>query len=86
MRNLLKIFFRILMAACLTLSVPICWGEVGSQTIQDVMHGLPFEATAICGFALLIFSLICIKRFGRLAIYGLAIGIWTLIICLLPTV
>jgi hypothetical protein len=81
MHNLLKIFFRILMAACLTLSVAICWGEVGSQTIQDVIHGLPFEATAICGFALF-----CIKRFGRLAIYGLAIGIWTLIICLLPTV
>ena len=50
------------------------------------MHGLPMDAAMISGGALLIFSLVCFRRFGRLAIFGLAVSIWTLFVCSLPTV
>jgi hypothetical protein len=69
---------RGLMAACLTLSVAILWGEARGQIIQDVMHGLPLDAALICGLMLLVASLLCLRRFGRLAVYALAVSIWTL--------
>ena len=73
------------MAACLTLSLALLWGEARRQSVQDVMHGLPLYTAMILSGVLLIFSIICFRRFGRLAVYGLAVSIWTLFVCLLPT-
>jgi len=85
-RSVGRLCLRCLMAACLTLSSAILWGEARRQSIQDVMHGLPVDAAMICSGVLLVFSLVCFRRFGRLAVYGLAVSIWTLFVCLLPTV
>jgi hypothetical protein len=75
------------MAACLTLSIAILWGEARRQSIQSVMHGLPVDAAMICAIILFMFSLFTFRRFGRLAVYGLAVSIWTLFVALLlPTV
>ena len=81
-----RVCFRSLIAACLTLSIAILWAEARRQSIQDIMHGTPLGLAIMCGFTLLIFSLFYFRRFGRLAVYGLAVSIWTLFVCLLPTV
>ena len=80
MRSVGRLCLRCLMAACLTLSSAILWGEARRQ---DVMHGLPVDAAMICSGVLLVFSLFCFRRFGRLAVYGLAVSIWTLFVALL---
>ena len=69
------------MWACVALSVAILWGV----RRDDVNHTI-FMATAICGFLLLAASLIYLRRFGRLAVYGIVVSILTLFSCLLPTV
>jgi hypothetical protein len=86
MKPFVRICFRSLMVACLTLSIAILWGESRRQSVQDVLHGFPVTAAMICGGVLLIASLVLFGRIGRLAIYGLAVSLWTLFVCLLPTV
>ncbi|MDB6111871.1 MAG: hypothetical protein JWR69_3621 [Pedosphaera sp.] len=80
-----KVCCRALMAACLVLSLAVLWGESQRQSIQEVMHSLPLTLAAVCGLSLLILSGICFRSFGRLAVYGLLVGAWTLFVCLLPT-
>ncbi len=75
------------MAACLTLSVAILWGEARSQNIQSVMHGAPLDAGVFCGTVLFFLALFCLRRYGRLAVYGLLLSLWTLFVCIfMPTV
>jgi len=81
-----RIVFRSLMAACVTLSIAILWGEARPQSFQEIMHGIPLDAALVSGSVLLVMSLVCLRRFGRLAIYGLAVSVITLSVCLLPTV
>ena len=81
-----RVCFRSLMAACLTLSAAILWAESRRPSIQDIMHGAPLVLAILCGFTLLLFSLSYLRQFGCLAVYGLAVSIWTLFVCLLPTV
>lgn len=69
-----------LMTVCLALSVAVLCG-----VRRDDMDYTIFRATAVCGFLLLAASLICLRRFGRLAVCGLIVGVVTLFICLLPT-
>jgi hypothetical protein len=81
-----RIVFRSLMAACVTLSIAILWGEARRQGVQEIMHGIPLDAALVCGSLLLLMSFVCLRRFGRLAIYGLAVSVITLFVCFLPTV
>lgn len=81
-----RTFFRVLMTASLTLSVAVLWGEARRQSVQDVMHGAPVTVGMLCGLTLFIASVCGLRRFGRLAVYGLLIGLWTVFVCLLPTV
>lgn len=83
--GVLRVCFRSLVAACLTLSIAILWGEARRQSIQEVTHGLPVTAGLVCGGALLVASCVLFRRLGRLAIWGLAVSIWTTFVCLLPT-
>ena len=85
MGGLGRIGFRSLIVACLTLSIAILWGEARRQSIQEVTHVLPVTAGLICSGVLLIASCVFFRRLGRLAIYGLAVSIWTAFVCLLPT-
>lgn len=77
---------RVLMTACLTLSVAVLWGEAQRQSIQEVMHGVPVTVGMLCSVTLVIASVCCLRRFGRLAVYGLGVGLWTMFVCFLPTV
>ena len=75
--------FRCLMCACIALSTATLW---------DVAHeahsvtGLSQDWTTGSGIALLAVSIISFRWFGRLAVYGFAIAVWTLFTCLLPTI
>ena len=76
-----RIVFRSLMAACLTLSIAILWGEARSQNIQSVLHGLPLDAAIFSGRVLFVLAVFCLRRYGRLAVYGLLVSVWTLLVC-----
>ncbi len=86
--NTLKILLRILMAACLTLGVAVDLSVfIQRQAFQDVIATpVLMGVTAVCGIVLFFLSLFCLKRFRRLAIYGVIISIFSLLTLLLPTV
>lgn len=76
---------RVLMAACLTLSMAILWGEGRRQLIREVMHGIPFAATQVSSLSLFLVSLLVLRWHRRTAIYGLLISLVGLFVCSLPT-
>jgi len=91
MNKVLKILLRVLITTCLMFGLAIClscsdlFGH--QQTIQDAIATPPLmTVTVICSVVLLLVSLFCLKRFGRLAIYGLIVSIFSLLTLLLPTV
>ncbi len=53
--------------------------------MKAITQGIPLEAAAVCSAILILLSLTFWKQLGRWATYGLAAGIWTSIVCLLPT-
>jgi len=69
-----------LMVICIALSAAVLWG-----VRRDDVDYTIYRAAAIFGFLQLAASLILLRRFGRLAVYGLAVGVVTLFVCLLPT-
>ena len=73
------------MAASLTLSIGILWGESRRQYIQDVMEGLPVVASLACSVALLISSLAIFRWRRRLAVYGLLSAAVGFYVATMPT-
>jgi hypothetical protein len=87
-RDIWRILFRCFTVASLTLSLAILWGQISRQSFRDILDGLPLQATMICGVVLFVLSLISVwfRRFRSLAVEGLVVSIWTLFVCLIPTV
>jgi hypothetical protein len=84
-REFVLVIARVLMAACLTLSIAILWGEARRQLIQGVMHGIPLAATLVTSVTLFLVSLLTLRWHRRLGIYGLLTSFVGLLVCSLPT-
>ena len=77
---------RAAMAAALTLSAAVLWGEARRQSIQDVLHGIPLRAVIVVSMALIISSSLVFGFRRKLAIYGFAIAAGGFLVATLPTV
>jgi hypothetical protein len=84
-REFVLVIARVLMAACLTLSIAILWGEARRQLIQGVMHGIPLAAALVTSVTLFLVSLLTLRWHRRLGVYGLLTSFVGLLVCSLPT-
>jgi len=73
------------MAACLSLSLIVLWGESQSGMRRSAAHGTPLLAAPFASLALSLLSFGLLKHSPKSAIYGIAVAVWTLFICAVPT-
>ena len=74
-----------LMTACLSSSLVILWGESQSGIKKSVAHGNPLLFSPFAPLALLFLSFGFLKQSPKSAIYGIAVAVWTLFTCAVPT-